>query len=50
MLTLVHNTRVELHRHRSANDLAEETRRVAGIVGCWGGGGGGAVGGRGGHF
>jgi hypothetical protein len=48
-LTLVHNTRVELDCHRSANNLAEETGRVAGIVCCWGGGGGGAVGSWGGH-
>ena len=49
-LTLVDNTRVELDCHRGANDLAEETGRVAGIVCCWGGGGGGAVGSWGGHF
>ena len=49
-LTLVDNTRVELDCHWCANDLAEETGRVAGIVCCWGGGGGGAVGSWGGHF
>lgn len=49
MHTLVHNARVQLDRHRSADDLAEETRRVAGIICCWGGGSVGAVGGWCGH-
>lgn len=44
MHTLVDNARVQLDRHGSADDLAEETRRVAGIVCCWGSGGVGAVG------
>lgn len=44
--TLVDNTRVELHGHRSADDIAQEAR---GVVGCWGGGRG-AVGCCGGHF
>jgi hypothetical protein len=48
--TLVNNTRVQLDSHRSADDLAEETRRVAGVVCCWSGGVG-AVGSRWcGHF
>lgn len=47
--TLVDNTRVELHCHRRADNLAQETRRVAGVVCCWGGGVG-AVGGGCGHF
>jgi len=49
-LTLVHNTGVKLDCHWCADNLAEETRRVAGIVCCRSGGGGGAVGGRCGHF
>lgn len=44
MHTLVDNARVQLDRHGSADDLAEEARRVAGIVCCWGSGGVGAVG------
>ena len=52
MHTLVNHARVQLDRHGSADDLAEETGRVAGVVCCWGSGGvgGGAVGSWGGHF
>lgn len=44
MHTLINNTRVQLDRHGSADDLAEETRRVAGIVCCRSSSGVGAVG------
>ena len=51
MHTLVNHARVQLDRHGSADDLAEETRRVAGVVCCCLGSGGvvGAIGSWGGH-
>lgn len=47
VITLVDNTGVQLDCHWCADNLAEEARRVAGIV-CWGGVVG-AVGSRGRH-